>query len=132
MTAHIADTARVYGSALVYGSAQVYDSARVYGTAQVGGTGDIATQGHVAWVDRVGSGHSMTLHRVRLDDGYGWRINAGCVHFEAATVEEVCNMVLANVANGPAEWADAPSETRLRWATQVDAALGYLTAMVEP
>ena len=72
------------------------------------------------------------LHRVRLDGGYGWRINAGCVHFEAATVEEVCDMVRANVAVGPAEWADASDDDRLRWAAQVDAALTYLTAMVEP
>ena len=126
MTNYIADTARVYGSA------QVYDSAQVGGAALVYGAGDIATQGHVAWVDRVGTGHSMTLHRIRLDGGYGWRINAGCVHFEASSVAEVCDMVRANVASGPAKWADASDDDRLRWAAQVDAALTYLAAMVEP
>ena len=94
------------------------------------GEGDIATQEHIAWVDRVGSGSSMTLHRIRVETGFGWRINAGCRHFEGSTVHAVCDLVRANVKAGPAEWDTKPAETQARWAAQVFAALDYLTAMV--
>ena len=75
---------------------------------------------------RLGSGHSMTPHRT-VD---GWRINAGCRSWEAPTADEVCDMVAANVAAGPSEWADVDDATRTRWATQVVAALTYLLASV--
>ena len=110
-------------------TATVYDSARVYGSARVGGEGDISAQHHVAWVDRVGSGRSMTLHRIRRDGGFGWRINSGCCHFEADTIDAVCAAVRANVAAGPDEWADEDEATRARWAPQVDAALTFLASM---
>ena len=134
--ARVSDSASVFGSAMVSDSAWVSDSARVYGTAMVYGTarvygeGDIATQEHIAWVDRVGSGSSMTLHRIRVETGFGWRINAGCCHFEADTLQDVCALVRANVQAGPAEWDTKPTETQARWAAQVFAALDYLTAMV--
>lgn len=140
-TAYVAPTARVYdsaqvlGSAAVGGSARVYDSAvvggsaRVYGRAQVGGEGNISAQHHVAWVDRVGSGCPMTLHRIRRNGGFGWRINAGCCHFEADTIDAVCAAVRANVAAGPDEWAHEDEATRARWAAQVDAALTFLASM---
>jgi len=111
-------------------NASVSDSASVFGSASVSGEGDIATQEHIAWVDRVGSGSSMTLHRIRVETGFGWRINAGCRHFEGATVHAVCDLVRANVQAGPAEWDTKPTETQARWAAQVFAALDYLTAMV--
>jgi hypothetical protein len=72
----------------------------------------------------------MTLHRIRVETGFGWRINAGCRHFEGATVHAVCDLVRANVQAGPAEWDTKPTETQARWAAQVFAALDYLTAMV--
>jgi len=72
----------------------------------------------------------MTLHRIRVETGFGWRINAGCCHFEADTLQDVCALVRANVQAGPAEWETKPAETQARWAAQVFAALDYLTAMV--
>lgn len=111
-------------------NASVSDSAWVSGSARVFGEGDIATQEHIAWVDRVGSGSSMTLHRIRVETGFGWRINAGCRHFEGPTVHAVCDIVRANVQAGPAEWNAEPVETQARWAAQVFAALDHLTAMV--
>ena len=130
MSTTIGPNASVFDSARVYDSARLSDSAMVYGTARVYGEGDIATQEHIAWVDRVGSGSSMTLHRIRVETGFGWRINAGCCHFEADTLQDVCALVRANVQAGPAEWDTKPTETQARWAAQVFAALDYLTAMV--
>jgi hypothetical protein len=128
--ARVYDSAWVSDSAWVYGSAQVYDSARVSGSAQVSGSGDIADQRHIAWVDMVGTGGSMTLHRIRRGGGYGWRINAGCRWWEADSVAGVCDMVRANVADPMTvdEWER--SDQSAVWAEQVRAALIYLEAMV--
>lgn len=115
MSAHIADSAWVYGSARVSGSARVY------------GEGRVESNDDIAWVDRVGSGHSMTLHRTVG----GWRINAECRSWEAPTADEACDMVLAHVAAGPDEWAHRDDATRARWATQVVAALTFLLASVD-
>lgn len=71
-------------------------------------------------------GKSLTLHRI----ADGWRINAGCRHWEAPTVAEVCSLVLANVVAGPEEWADHDEATRRRWAAQVTAAVAYLAVSV--
>ena len=129
--AEVFGTAWVFDSAAVSGTARVYGTARVFGSARVFGAGDIAKQSHVAWVDRVGSGSSITLHRVRLDGGFGWRINAGCKHWEAATVEGVIGLVRDNLDSEPVEWSDRDEGTRVRWTCQVHAALLYLSTMVE-
>ena len=71
----------------------------------------------------------MTMHRVRLGEGYGWAIRAGCCRFVAPSIDEVCAAVRANVASNPTEWCTATAQERERWATQVDAALSYLAAM---
>ena len=72
----------------------------------------------------------MTLHRIRINGGYGWRINAGCVHFEADTVAGVCEKVRANVLAIPEQWQGQPAETIGRWARQVFLALEFLASMV--
>ena len=131
-SARVYGSAQVHGSARVYGSAWVSGSARVSGSAQVHGAGDVAHQGHVAWVDRVGTGQPMTLHRIRLDGGgYGWQINAGCRRWKSATVSEVCEIVEANVKAGPNEWAVHDLPTRVRWTKQTLLALAYLASMVD-
>lgn len=108
----------------------IASTANVSGSARVSGEGRVASNDDIAWVDRVGSGESMTLHRI-VD---GWRVNAGCVSFEAPTVNEVLVQVLANTDAEVAEpnrWSFATREMRERWATQVQAACVYLASMVK-
>jgi carbonic anhydrase/acetyltransferase-like protein (isoleucine patch superfamily) len=130
--------AEVRGNAVVGGEAEVRDNAEVRGNAEVGGNARVVgnacltRSSHLAWVDRVGSGHPMTLHRISLDDdGFGWRINAGCRHFEAPTVQEVCDLVKQNLKTPVEEWSHGSSEEQSLWAKQVRAALKYLASMVE-
>lgn len=122
--------ARVSGTAQVYGTARVYGNAWVSGNARVYGNAVIRTQTDIAWVDNVGSGNPMTLHRIETDGKEAWRINAGCESFEAATVTAVCDAVKANVETGPEEWAGYNDAERERWAKQIRAALGFLAASV--
>lgn len=128
-SARVTGLARVTGSAVVIGSALVGGWALVGGRARVAGSAQVESNDDIAWVDRVGSGQSMTLHRV----ADGWRINAGCVHFEAPTVAEVCAAVVDSAAKElahPEHWADGTDEDRARWVDQVAAALEYLRSMV--
>ena len=101
--AEVSGNALVSDNALVSGNARVYGQALVYGHARVSGHAQVRKQTDIAWVDRVGTGSPMTLHRTETDGVEGWRINAGCRHWEAATVAEVCEMVRNNVAGGPVE-----------------------------
>ena len=132
-SARVSGDARVSGSARVYGSARVSGDAQVSGNARVYGDARVYKQTDIAWVDRVGTGNSMTLHRTETDGVEGWRINAGCKHWEAPTVAEVCEMVRNNVAGGPAEWEECyvDVQTISRWDRQVRMALVYLASMVE-
>ena len=131
--ARVSGDAQVYGHAWVYGDACVSGDARVYGHAWVYGDACVRKQTDIAWVDRVGAGNPMTLHRTETDGVEGWRINAGCRHWEAATVAEVCEMVRNNVAGGPVEWKErcVDVQTISRWGRQVRMALAYLASMVE-
>lgn len=128
--------AQVSGDVTMHGWASACDQSRITGRVRmtghcsIRGAGDIAHQDHVAWVDRVGSGQSITLHRIRAEDGYGWRINAGCRYFEASTPNRVCNIVRNNISNGPVEWDMETPETQTRYANQVLAALLFLESMV--
>ena len=108
----------------VASTAEVYDSAEVFGSAR------IRRQTVLAWVDSVGSGNSITLHRIVQEDKEAWRINAGCKHFEDWTVAGVCKLVKQNLAASPPEWGHASAEERERWAKQVRAALKFLAASV--
>lgn len=126
-TASVSGNAHVYGNALVSDDAHVFGTALVYGNALVHGAASVGQQTDIAWVDRVGSGESMTLHRT-VD---GWQINAGCVSFLGTTVEEVTVQVLANITDIPKEWSGVDPDTVGRWRAQVRAALDYLAAMVE-
>ena len=134
--ARVYGDARVSGNALVCGDAQVCGDAlvcgdaQVYGDARVSGNAWVRKQTDIAWVDRVGTGNPMTLHRIETDGVEGWRINAGCIHFEAATVKDVCAAVKANIAAEPDEWSNATTDERELWAKQVCAALEFLAASV--
>ena len=117
-------------TAQVFDSARVYGEARVYGSAMVSGEGRVSSNADIAWVDSVGSGAPMTLHRTRT----GWRINAGCVHFEAPTVAEVvrlCAEETQRQVDNPTHWSWADGELREQWATQVECALVFLASMVK-
>lgn len=150
--ARIIDAARVYGHAAVFGSAEVGGNARIYGEAAICGYAEISgnarvfgeveiygharvrgnaiieTQEDVAWVDRVGTGEGLglTLHRV----SEGWRLDAGCRVFEAATVDEVCAEVRANMHRPDEEWAHLENDVVARYVRQVNTALDFLSAMV--
>ena len=141
--AHVGGGARVWGNASIEGYASVGGyariggNARVWGDAHVGGGarvwGDahLRSQTHLAWVDKVGSGKQMTLHRTYSDGEWGWQINAGCVTFNAPTVSDVCRQVKDNIRGDVPEWGHADEDTRALWRKQVKAALKYLASMVD-
>jgi hypothetical protein len=126
-TAWVFGTALVSGNARVSGTAQVSGTAWVSGNARVSGNAQVDRQSDIAWVDRVGTGQSMTLHRTVT----GWRINAGCVTFDAPTVAGVCALVRARISKKVPEWGGIDAETVKRYRAQVRAALTYLASMVE-
>lgn len=135
--ASISNGARIAGHAVVCDGAQVTGRAIIKGSgvtiggqARITGNARIATRTDVAWVDRVGSGNPMTLHRTKT----GWRINAGCQTWDAPTIRKVVGLVRVNTAvevDHPVYWDGEPKRVRRRYAQQVTAALDYLESMVK-
>lgn len=123
--------ATIDGNASVQGYAIIEGDVTIGGNARVAGYAHLRSQTHLAWVDKVGSGHQMTLHRTYSDGEWGWQINAGCVAFNASTVRDVCRLVKDNIRGDVPEWGCVDEDTRSMWCKQVKGALKYLASMVD-
>lgn len=109
---------------------QVPASASIGNDARIGNCAQVRGRNETAFVERVGTGSTVSLYRIEKGGVVGWEITAGCATFTAPTVAAVCDLVKANVKAGPPEWAERPAEDRERWAKQVRAALKFLAASV--